>query len=264
MAIPWRPTDSLLSPTDIKTRPLILNSVISTHRPDSSHRIYYSFFYYLAELYLQKIEWSKQFHTADDGKGKRQWGYAAVYWSPKKTLWDTTTPLGRQARIFDLAHFYETFHVEADMPRRKQKSDLRLQRVFEAWRKDWKPQTDAATSSDCETLSFSISLEMNVVGWDQQHYGWEQQGAHKQLARLVQLLIWRHRIVRGGFTGWRPQHPKHTTDRSYLLRQDAIKGLLEARLQICNDLAPQLTLHLRPRGIHRAASDAIRNGSSLR
>ena len=44
----------------------------------------------------------------------------------------------------------------------------------------------------------------------------------------------------------------------------SFKCLLEARLQICNDLARRFNLHLRPRSIDEAASDAIRNGSSLR
>ena len=81
------------------------------------------------------------------------------------------------------------------------KSNFWPNRVSEAWRKDWKPQSDAATSLDCRTLSFSLFLEKNVVGSDQQLYGMEQQRARNQPGPLPRLLICGHRIVNSPHDG---------------------------------------------------------------
>ena len=144
-----------------------------------------------------------------------------AYGNPNKTNLVTTTPLGRQAQLFDLAHFYQLFHREAEIPRWRQKSHIRLQRISEEWRKGLKPQIDAASSLDSWTRSFSPFLEVNVVGWDQQPYGMEQQRAQNQPTPLAWLLICGHHFLRTIHGMTASQHPVKTIARSYLWRHDA-------------------------------------------
>ena len=56
---------------------------------------------------------------------------------------------------------------------------------------------------------------MDVVDWDQQHFGLKQQGAHNQHAPLPELLSCGHRIVRRNQRLTASQHLEHVTARLY-------------------------------------------------
>ena len=100
---------------------------------------------------------------------------------------------------------------------------------------------------------------MNVVAWDQQNCGFQQQRAHIQLSLPPKLLRIGYRIARGIPRMTASRHPEHTIAGLNFSPHNAtpFKCLFEARLQICNDQARKLTLHLGPQGNHKAASDDI-------
>ena len=112
---------------------------------------------------------------------------------------------------------------------------------------------------------FPLSWRWMLTAWTSNHTCWSSNG-HIIDLRLLHNCWCADTVFCGGLTGWWPHSTQSIPLQARIFHDTTptVKCLFEARLQICNDLAQRFTLHLRPRSIHRAASGAIRNGSSLR
>ena len=115
-----------------------------------------------------------------------------------------------------------------------------------------------------EQLLFPLSRRIMLSAWTSNLTGRSSNG-HIMNLPIFHDSWYADTVFWGRFIGWGP----HSTQSKPLLTRifddtTPTKCRFKARLQICNNLAWRLALHLWPRGIHRAANDAIRIGSSFR